>query len=84
MIVRVVAKSIIERLESFHVQILIEEDSLDFLVPAPGISGRPSRNGCVEVAYEDGAIRELEDLVHSLPSLKCAVISEIASKDAVG
>lgn len=73
-----VAREIVDRLSGLDIRILVENDDLLFVRPMLG------RVGCCrlrdhQAIFEDGAILELEDLVHSIPALRQAVC-EIASE----
>ena len=70
---RAVAKEIVSRLWKHRVQIVVSDSRMAFWVPTPGNFGRPEAKSCEELMHQEGAIRELANLVRSVPGLGDAV-----------
>ena len=75
---KTLARLLMERLAHYGVQILTNENgALCFFVPSPGHVGRSWVSGEYAQGLEDGAIRELQQLVRSSPMLAQAILEEL-------
>jgi len=76
---KTIAGLIMERLAHYGVQIWTNENgALCFFAPSPGHAGRAWVDGEYAQGLEDGAIRELQQLVRSAPMLAQAILEELA------
>lgn len=76
---KTLARLLMERLAHYGVQILTNDSgAICFFVPSPGHVGRPWAEGEYAHGLEDGAIRELQQLVRSSPLLTEAILEEVA------
>ncbi|BAV65052.1 hypothetical protein [Sphingobium cloacae] len=74
MSLRPVAAAVVHRLRRFKIEIRITGGKLEFLVPAQGALGRPKANGEYAAGHDDGAARELMELIRELPALQQAIV----------
>lgn len=75
---KTIAALVMERLAHYGVQILTNENgAICFFVPSPGHVGRPWADGEYAQGLEDGAIRELQKLVRSSPTLTQEILEEL-------
>lgn len=76
---KTLARLLMERLAHYGVQILTNgSGAICFFVPSPGQVGRPWADGEYVHGLEDGAIRELQQLIRSSPLLTQAILEEVA------
>lgn len=76
---KTLARLLMERLAHYGVQILTNDSgAICFFVPSPGHVRRPWADGEYAHGLEDGAIRELQQLVRSSPLLAQAILEEVA------
>ena len=76
---KAIAVNIVQRLKHHGVQILTGgSGSICFFVPSPGSDYRSPHDSEYAQGLQDGAIRELQQLIRSLPALKQAVLEETA------
>ncbi|MFB9050334.1 hypothetical protein ACFFV8_16625 [Sphingobium indicum] len=75
---KTIAGLIMERLAHYGVQILTNGNgALCFFTPSPGHVGRPWVAGEYAQGLEDGATRELQQLVRASPMLARAIVEEL-------
>lgn len=72
---QIIAQAIVKRLRHHSVQILAgDRDNVCFFVPSPGSLGRNPAADDYDQGLEDGAIRELQQIIRSSPEIKQAIL----------
>ncbi|WP_449474342.1 hypothetical protein [Sphingobium chungangianum] len=80
-----VADMLIERLRQHHVELLTgEQETICFFVDPTSPSTRRWTVSDYDKGVVDGAIRELQHLIHSSPLLKRAIFDRLSASGSAG